>query len=479
MHNGDTPATLRRSSRVPTAVQILVTSLDATHFSEVCETLVVNAHGCAMLTRVKLDAGVPLHLHSKDGREATAQVVACQPLGSDHRSWILGARLDRPENFWGLKDCPKDWALPAATVTPRLPQILMPTNTLASHQLPGAVKQSLESALDDAGRSEAELRKMIAESVRPLQAEIRSLKEKLAEREANPSRFEVSLSAIPPELEQQLELRLREDLGPRILDGTRQQSAHLLASAKATIDQQTNEGCEEFMRRAAQELKVVEKRAHDVSACISENVQEQLRRGLQDFHQKLLEGGHSLKRLSEELLEFLQLDLEAEHATRREDLEKLRVSVASESSRLHEQVEYLDTRIAKLDESARCLESGLDQRLSRMSSDTVRDTRSQIESVANDILEDLTTRSIKALGDQLEEASGNMEIVQNRIVASVSESLKIRAANALQAFEHSMEELARLSVERCRLRLEGGLHALARSLNEEFPLQANPGDDRS
>jgi hypothetical protein len=478
MHNGNTLPALRRSSRVPTAVQILVTSLDTTHFSEVCETLVVNAHGCAMLTRVKLDTGVPLHFHSKDGRETTAQVVTCQPTSPDHRSWILGARLDRPENFWGLKVCPKDWTLPTATVTPRHPQILKPTNTLAPNQLPGVLNQPLESAIDSAKQSEAQVRKMIAESVRPVQAEIRSLREKLAQREANPSRFEVSLSSIPPELEQQLELRLREDLGPRVLDGTRQQSAHLLASAKATIDQQTSEGCEEFMRRAAEELKVVEKRAQDISARITENTQEHLRRGLEEFHQKLLDGGNSLKRLSEDLVEFLQHNLDAEHDARREDLERLRASVASESSRLHEQVEYLDTRIAKLDESARCLESGLDQRLSRMSSDILRDTRSQFESVANEILEELTTRGVKALGDRMEEASGNMQIVQNGIVASVSESLKVQAANALQAFEHSIEELARLSVERCRLRLEGGLSALARSLNEQFPMQAKPGDDR-
>ena len=58
---------LRRSSRVPTAVPILVTSLEGKHFSDVCETIVVNAHGCAILTQVKLDAGVPLHLHSTDG----------------------------------------------------------------------------------------------------------------------------------------------------------------------------------------------------------------------------------------------------------------------------------------------------------------------------------------------------------------------------------------------------------------------------
>ena len=479
MQNGDTPTTLRRSSRVPTAVQILVTSLDGTHFSEVCETLVVNAHGCAMLTRVKLDSGVPLHFHSKDGRETTAQVVTCQPIGSDYRSWRLGAKLDRPENFWGLKVCPKDWLLPAATNAPRLPQIVNPISSPASRQLPDVLNQSLGSPIDLAGQSEAQVRKMIAESVRPLQAEITSLKEKLAQREANPSCFKVSLSSIPPELEQQLEVRLREDLGPKVLDATRQQSAHLLASAKATIDQGTREGRDEFIRRATEELKVVEERAQEISAHISENARGHLRRGLEEFDRKLLDGGNSLKRLSEELLEFLHQSLNSEHDARREDLEKLRASVAAESSRLHQQVGYLDTRIAKLEESARSLESGLDQRLSRMSSDTVRDTRSQFESAANEILEEFTSRSVKAIRDQMEQASGNMEIVQNGIVASVSESLKIQAADALQAFEHSMEELARLSVEGCRLRLEEGLNALARTLTEQFPLQAKPGDDRS
>lgn len=467
MHNEVGPAILRRSSRVPTAVQILVTSLEGTHFSEVCETLVVNAHGCAMLTRVKLDTGVPLNLHSKDGRETTAHVVTCQPLGSDHRSWRLGAKLDRPENFWGLRNCPKDWVLPAPVAPPRAPQILKSMNTLTPHQLSGQGSLPSEAVLDRvAWQLEAQMRKMIAEQVRPLQAEVMALKERVAQREANPSRFEVSLSSIPPELEQQLELRLRKDLGPRVLDEARQQSVHLLESAKATIDQRTTESYENFLCRVVEELKVVEKRAQEISAHISENTREYLRRGLEDFHQKLLDGGNSLQRLSEELLQFLQHNLNAEHDARRGDLEQLRTSVASESSRLQEQVEYLDTRIAKLDESTRCLESGLDHRLSRMSSETVKEARSQFENLANEILEELTARSIKALGDQLEAETENMKVVQNGIVASVSESLKGQAANALQAFEHSLEHLARLSTERWRLKLEGGLNALAKSLNE-------------
>ena len=466
MHNGAAPTALRRSSRVPTALQILVTSLEGTHFSEVCETLVVNAHGCAILTRVKLDTGVLLNLHSKDGRETKAHVVSCQPVDPDHRSWRLGAKLDRPDNFWGLRDCPKDWIVPAPVVPARPPQILKSTNTSASPQLSGQGNQPSEAVLDRFARQlEVQVKRTIADSLRPLQAEVMALKERLAQREANPSRFEVSLSNIPPELERQIESRLRKDLEPKVLDEARQQSVHLLESAKTTIDQRVTEGHDNFLRRVGEELGVVEKRAQDISAHISENTREHLRRGLEDFQQRLLDGGNSLKHLSEELLEFLQHNLNAEHDARRGDLEQLRSAVASESSRLQEQVDYLDARIAKLDESTRCLESGLDHRLSRMSSEVVKDTRSQFENVAKEILEEFTARSIKALSDQLDEATEKMKIVQNGIVASASESLKGQAANASQAFEHSMEHLARLSIEHWRLKMEVGLNALAKSLN--------------
>ena len=467
---------LRRSSRVPTAVPILVTTLDGKHFSDVCETLVVNAHGCAILTRVQLEAGVPLHFHSKDGRETTARVVSCQPMGSDEQSWRMAAKLDHPENFWGLRDCPKDWAVPAA-VASKVQKNL--TVSSAAPQLSGQSSQSSDGLPERVARKfEAEIKKMIAESVRPLQAEIVALREKVSRRDASPNRFEVSLGSIPPELEQQIEARLRKDLGPRVVDEARQQSAHLLESAKVTIDQRTGEAHENFLRGVAQELKVVQNRAYEISAQISENTQDHLRRGLEDFRQKLLEGGNSLKRLSNELLEFLQQELHAEHDARRGDLEQLRAAVSSESVRLQQEVEYLDTRIAKLDESACSLESGLDQRLSRLSSDTIKDTRSQFESAATEILDELTTRSVQVLSNQLEATSGKMRAMQESISTSTSEALKSQAAHSLQAFEHSMEQLAKLSVERWRLKLEGGLTAMTKSLNEQFRLETAAGEDR-
>lgn len=468
MQSGKAPTNLRRSSRVPTVVPILVTTLDGKHFSDVCETLVVNAHGCAILTSVKLEAGVPLHFHSKDGRETTARVVSCQPIGSDQQSWRMAAKLDHPENFWGLRDCPKDWALPSLAL--KLPQNVTPSP--ASSQLVGQSTQPSEALPERVARKfEAEIKRMIAASLRPLEAEIVALREKVSRRDANPNRFEVSLGSIPPELEQQIEARLRKDLGPKVLDEARQQSAQLLASSKAAIDQRTNEAHETFLRGVAQELKIVETRAQDISAQISANTQDHLRRGLEDFRQKLLDGGNSLKRLSEELLEFLQHQLNTDHDARRGDLEQLRAAVSSESARLQQEVEYLDTRIAKLDESTHSLEAGLDQRLSRLSSDTVRDTRSQFESAASEILEELTARSVQVLSDQLEETSGKMKVMQEGISASASESLRAQAAHALQAFEHSMDQLARLSIERWRLKLEGGLSAITKSLNEQFRLE--------
>ena len=480
MNTGHFPTALRRSSRVPTALPILVTTLDGTQFSEVCETVVVNAHGCAIVSPVKFDAGVPLRLHTKQGRETTAHVVSCQPVGSDNQTWRLGAKLDHPENFWGLSNCPDDWALRSLPLSSKLQQGPATVTTLDSSKAPGHVSQSPEVILDlVARRLEAPLRRMIAESLSPLQSQVSALKETLARREANPSRFEVSLSSIPLDLEQQLESRLRKDIGPRVLDDSRQQYAHLLDAAKTTIDRTTNEGYQDFLRRTGEELKAVEKRAQDISAHISADAHEHVRRGLEEFQQKLLDGGNSLKRLSEELLGFMQHNLNDEHNARRADLEQFRASVTSESSRLHKDIEELDSRIARLSESTRLLESGLDRRLSEMCGNTIKDARSRLESITSEILEELTARGLKISGDQLDKSNENMALVQKNIIASASELINAEATSALQAFKHSMDETTSISLDRWRRKLADGLNALASSFSAKFQSAADRGAEGS
>jgi hypothetical protein len=470
MHNSNVP-TLRRSSRVPIAVPILVTSLDpGANFSEVCETLAVSAHGCAMLSPVKLNAGVPLHFHSQEGRETTAQVVYCQPIEADRRSWRLGARFDRPENFWGLQSCPKDWArLPAAVEgsvvsSPMLSStsILPPSPAMASAKI---VLDRIKKQLSD-----ERLKVMLAELVHPLEAEIAELKEKLAQG-AKRSKFEVSLSQIPPELEQQLELRLKKELGPQVLKQAREQSEQVLDAAKAAIEQKTTESHGEFLRRITSDLQSVEKKAQDLTADVAQNMREHLNRGQGELNLQVIDAGKRLKWLSEELLKVMEHNLGELHETRSRELEQVQATATAESSRLQEQVGDLDRRIASLDESARRLESGLDKRLSQLSSDTVRRARSQLESALEAALAELSARNAQELGNQLDEAKVDLQTIQQKIEASVSESLRIQTAETLQCFEQKTEEMARQSVERWRLALAGALNSLAGTLGEQFQLR--------
>ena len=104
MHSANVPETMRRSSRVPITLPIAVTSLEpSAPFSEICETLVVSAHGCAIFSPTRLEAGIPVQFRRKGGGAAKAHVVDCKPMGAGQHGWQLAAKLDQPENFWGLE----------------------------------------------------------------------------------------------------------------------------------------------------------------------------------------------------------------------------------------------------------------------------------------------------------------------------------------------------------------------------------------
>src|SRR5208283_6027988 len=163
---------IRRSSRVPINVPVRVTSMEPNaQFSEICETLVVSAHGCALRFPLKLDAGSVLRLHSRGGRQATAHVVFCQPMGSDGQGYRLGARLDRPENFWGLESYPDDWRVlempaPAAQQSPQKPSasLVVAHKPQAPSRASRAVLEKMEEQL-----SADRLRGILAKLVQPLQ----------------------------------------------------------------------------------------------------------------------------------------------------------------------------------------------------------------------------------------------------------------------------------------------------------------------
>ena len=449
MQSANIPDTARRSSRVPITVPILVTSVEPdSHFSEVCETLVVNAHGCALRSPVKLEAGVPVHLQSKQGRRTKAHIVDCQPMNSGQKGWKLGATLDRPENFWGLEACPDDWV--------GFPEMPPPTKQQLPRKWPAA---------DD------HLRAMVAELLQPLHAEVRDLREKLPRGEAKRSQFEISLSHIPPEVEEKLWIRLRQDLGTQVLRQTRQQSEQVFEAAKEAIGKKITEAHNEFRQQVTQELQTVAQRAQGLSQEITDTVQQHLHSGEERFQQRVSEAGTDLERQGEEFLQTLQQRLGEEHAAYRREMQKVQAKAAAESSQLQAQTADLGSRLAKLNESVRQLESDLDARLSRMASDIISGARTQLDRAVDVVLKELGTRNAKELEHQLDAACGQLKAVQKGIETSISALLRAEVTETLVSFGQTMEALAQESVGRWRHALSRDLSSLAKTLGEQFRLE--------
>jgi hypothetical protein len=461
--------TARRSSRVPINVPIRVTSIEPDgQFSEICETLVVSAHGCALRFPQKLDAGRSLRLHSRAGRQATASVVFCQPMGSDGQGFRLGAQLDRPENFLGLESCPDDWVvemspLAVSQTTQRLsakPAVVQQPQTRVRSSRD--VIEKLEEQL-----SEERLRGILAKLVKPLQAEVTELRDKLAGN-AKRNRFEVSLGYIPPELEEKLWERLRQDLGTRVLQQAREQSSEMLGSARTALEQKIGAALTEFRHRLAGELHVVEQQAQVLSKELATTVQQRVHAGIEKLQRQALETGTQLNAQSEKLLRSLQGELADSHQVHRREMEKIQTEVAAKASVLQAEVSDLGRRMAALNESVRRLESDLDAHLERVAGEIISSAETQIDSVVALALKDLQARGSNAVETGLSEMCGHLRTIQNRIEESFSASVSTQGDEAVQSMAQQFERLAQQSTERWRLALANDLNSVASTLGKQL-----------
>jgi hypothetical protein len=104
---------IRRSTRLPLEVPVLVTSLNAAlPFSVQCNTTLVNAHGCGLIVPRALAQGIQVRLEIVSAkRHTTARVAEVVPLGGDPETWLVGLELDVPGNFWGIEYAPSDWKI--------------------------------------------------------------------------------------------------------------------------------------------------------------------------------------------------------------------------------------------------------------------------------------------------------------------------------------------------------------------------------
>src|ERR1700690_3613340 len=75
---------IRRSTRLPLEVPVQITSLDpALSFSERCNTTLVNAHGCGVISPRALQMNLPVRLEIISAKRHTTAVVSeVVPLGS-------------------------------------------------------------------------------------------------------------------------------------------------------------------------------------------------------------------------------------------------------------------------------------------------------------------------------------------------------------------------------------------------------------
>src|ERR1700730_1135812 len=477
MHSANVPETMRRSSRVPITLPIAVTSLEpSAPFSEICETLVVSAHGCAIFSPAKLEAGIPVQFRRKGGGATKAHVVDCRPMGAGQTGWQVAAKLDQPENFWGLEACAEDWARLEIHSDDPQPTRKMPLRS-DKGQSPSL---KIVSEKSQSHISERDLRAIVAEFVQPLHAEVVAIREKAAEGDQKRSRFDISLSHIPPEVEEKLWVRLREDLGTQVLKQTQEQSAQVLGSAKTLIEQKISQALDGFGQQVAQQLQTVEQNARGLSEEIADAVGQHFNSGAEKFQQQVADAGTRAEQQNEEHFRTLQQRLGEEHDTYRREMQKLQTAVAAEVSRLQAQASSLGGRIAQLDDTASRLESGMDSRLSQMASDQISAARVQLETAVDVVLKELGTRNAKELDHQLDEARGKLKSVQKGIETSVNDLVKTEVAASLLSFGQTMEELAQDSVGRWRSALSKDLTSVAKILGGGFQREAasNRGETR-
>ena len=465
---------IRRSSRVPIQVPVLVTSMEPnTQFSEVCETLVVNAHGCALRLPLKLNTGSALRLHGRGGQEATAYVVFCQPDGQGFR---LGAQLDRPENFWGLESCPDDWRVlempaPAAQQPPK--KLAAKSAVLHQPHTPSRVPRDVLDTVKEQ-LSEDRLRGILAKFVQPLQTEVTELRERLAAN-AKRNRFEVSLGYIPPELEEKLWERLRHELGTRVLEQTRQQSAEMLGSAKTAMEEKIGAALTEFRHRLAGELHAVEQRAQLLSKELTTTTQQHVRVGIEKLQRQALETGANLDIQGEKLLCSLQEQLAESHEVHRRKIEQAQADAAAKAFQLQSEVSDLGRRMAALNESVRRLESDLDAHLERIAAEIISGAEAQIESAGALALKNLQARGSNEIETRLSEMCGHLRTIQNRIEDSFSASVTARGEDVVLSTAQQFEELAQQSTEKWRLALAKDLNSVANVLGQQLRQELEPG----
>lgn len=429
----------RRSQRVTLVLPVVVTSLDSTiSFQEVCQTMVISAHGCSVISPRSLEIGVCVRLELPSGkRSATGRVVMGGRPTKDGKSWELGLELDTP-NFWGI-------GFPTAdrptSVTGRVPGVQSPSGSAAEA---GTQPGFAPAAIPPASLRTSAVRP-VASALAPQSAPsaaaspmVRSWDEALAQ-------FEPALRERARLIALEFESDYRKNLG-ELLSRLR---ADLEESASADwerLKQQTQESLQEAARGLRQEAdEKLARWQREADSQILRHLGKELEAGLKNLardvaqqvkpvHHQLLaqtiEELHGLEAQVEQQNQVLASQTQAEAALEErvaaslEELHGLEAHVEQQSQALASQTQAeaaLEERVSASLEELHGLEAQVEQQSQALASNVQAEAalrarvevalqaRDYIESLARELPKNVDQRVQEVLSTSLERLRGQLE----------------------------------------------------------------------
>jgi hypothetical protein len=372
--------TTRQSTRVAARIAVTIVSTNPfIEFSESCNTVSVNAQGCAMHSDKPLAVSTPVLLRLQNGKEAGGQVAFCKGSPSNDKLWGLGIVLDKPGNFWGLDPCPKDWVTEDdnAATSPSSRQVDAGGSKTAEPGITAAQIESVRSELREGMRQE--LASMFADSRAKLNEELQTQKKNTALAEGllqDAVKARESLTSAVQSLE--------EELQKKAADGTKNAIERIEASMNALkLEAQTDS--EEQLQRIRKETEEIDSRVEKAFSSQSEKAQQQFSEAVEGKKKEIADAASSIGQVSDQIYTTVKGRLENDFESQKEVVASTRNSITAEVSRLQAEVGGIEDRLISLRERSSQQETDFGVRLDERASEAIKQVQVSLEQVLADL----------------------------------------------------------------------------------------------
>ncbi|MBV9574872.1 MAG: hypothetical protein JOY93_12535 [Acidobacteriales bacterium] len=409
----------RESTRVPVRIPLTVVSLNPNiTFSEACNTVSVNAQGCALYADKSIALATPVLLRLKNGKEATGQVAFCKGSPSNGKLWGIGVVLDEPGNFWGLNPCPKDW-LPVedATVNSSSAVNPQPANPLASKpESTGITSAQFETM-------QAEFRQQMRQEMSDMLADARKkLDEELQIQKKNTELTEELLREAA-NVPQSAEHSLQESLEQKLADETKNAIERIEDRLKTLMDKARSDS-ENLVRQNREEAEELWSQSQQKFSSALDDLQKKFSDLEEQKNKEVAEATSSIEQVSDQVYATAQKRLENDFEEHQQNIAAHKDAISAEVARSQKAIEELDARMTRLNEVA---------------AQQQKDFADHLEMSVLEALQTAETKLQKALGDLVESQIEQAKQQMNNELAPVS----LRADSLIKELADSADELTK------------------------------------